>query len=102
MEFPVKQAWATEILLQIRTMAGREGTVHLTKHAREDRMKLRNVSPSDIRHCLMTGHDIDDIRTGDGGDIIYRVVGACIGGKPLRVPVVITDEGKLRVVTVIR
>lgn len=102
LEFSIKWAWAEKILPDINRIARDAARIRYTKHARQDRMLLRDVNPSDVHYCLMTGRHIDNIRSGGGGDVIYRVVGTCTEGKPLKVAVAITDGDELLVVTVIR
>jgi len=101
-EFSLQDAFAARALPTINRIARDPDCVWHSSHAMHDRMGLRDVTFDDIRYCLMTGSAVDDIRRGQMGDLVYRVVGTCTEGKPLRVAVVITDDDELMVVTVIR
>lgn len=102
MGFSLQDAFVAKALPAINQIANDADSVRYSSHAMHERMELRDVTYSDIRYCLMTGWGIDDIRMGQMGDLVYRVVGTCTEGKPLKVAVVITRDDELMVITVIR
>lgn len=100
--FPIQDALAAKALAEINRIARDPGCINHSDHAVYDRMRLRDVTYDDIHYCLMTCSAIDDIRRGQLGDLVYRVIGTCTEGKPLKVAVAITNDDELMVVTVIR